>query len=45
MGLCKISLALVFSLGLTLVHLSHAQSSNQDYLSVQNEARAENYAN
>uniref|UniRef100_A0A7N2MX22 Uncharacterized protein n=1 Tax=Quercus lobata TaxID=97700 RepID=A0A7N2MX22_QUELO len=35
MGLCKISLALVFSLGLTLVHLSHAQSSIQDYFIVQ----------
>ena len=42
MGLCKISLlALVCLLGLTLVHLSHAQDSIQDYLSVHNAARAE----
>lgn len=42
MRLCKISLlALVFSLGLTLVHLSHDQSSIQHYLNVQNVAHAE----
>ena len=42
MGLCKISLlALVCLLGLTLIHISHAQESIQNYLSVHNVARAE----
>ena len=43
MGLYNLALvlALVCLLGLTLVHLSHAQSSIQDYLSSQNAARAQ----
>ncbi|GMY38828.1 pathogenesis-related protein 1-like [Fagus crenata] len=34
------SLALIFLLGLTLVHRSHAQDSQEDYLNAQNAARA-----
>ncbi len=44
MGLCKMPLTLVCFVGvlaLVLVHPSHAQNSQQDYLDVHNAARAE----
>ncbi|XP_065633779.1 pathogenesis-related protein 1C-like, partial [Quercus suber] len=41
MGLCKISLAFVFLMGLTLVHLTLAQDSKEDYLNAHNAARAD----
>ncbi|XP_062177188.1 pathogenesis-related protein 1-like [Alnus glutinosa] len=41
MGLCKTPLALLICLfGLTLLHLSDAQDTEQDYLSAHNAARA-----
>ena len=42
MGLCKRELALICFIGiLALVHPSHAQNSQQDYLDVHNAARAD----
>ena len=41
MGLRKISLAFVFLMGLTLVHLTLAQDSKEDYLNAHNAARAD----
>ncbi|KAK7856651.1 pathogenesis-related protein 1b [Quercus suber] len=42
MSLCtKISLALIFLVGLAQLHTSHAQNSQQDYLSAHNVARAQ----
>ena len=44
MGLCKISLAFVFLLGLTLVDPSLGQDSIEDYLNAQNAAHVDAYA-
>ncbi|XP_030944731.1 pathogenesis-related protein 1-like [Quercus lobata] len=41
MGLCKISLTFVFLLSLTIVHLTLAQDSEEDYLNAHNAARAD----
>ena len=41
MGLCKISLTFVFLLSLTIVHLTLAQDSKEDYLNAHNAARAD----
>ncbi|XP_062177576.1 pathogenesis-related protein 1-like [Alnus glutinosa] len=40
MGLCKTPLALICLFGLTLLHLSLAQDTQQDYLKAHNDARA-----
>ncbi|XP_048426795.1 pathogenesis-related protein 1-like [Pyrus x bretschneideri] len=40
MGLCNISLALLFILGSVLIQSSHAQDTPQDYLNSHNAARA-----
>nr|WAU86940.1 birch protein [Betula platyphylla] len=40
MGLCKTPLALFCLFGLTLLHLSLAQDTQQDYLKAHNDARA-----
>ncbi|CAN6544259.1 unnamed protein product [Malus baccata var. baccata] len=40
MGLCNISLALLFILGSVLIQSSHAQDTPQDYLNSHNDARA-----
>ncbi|XP_068320624.1 pathogenesis-related protein 1-like [Pyrus communis] len=40
MGLCNISLALLFILGSVLIQSSHAQDTPQDYLNSHNTARA-----
>jgi pathogenesis-related protein 1 len=40
MGLCKTPLALICLFGLTLLHLSLAQNTQQDYLKAHNDARA-----
>ncbi|XP_062177937.1 pathogenesis-related protein 1-like [Alnus glutinosa] len=39
MGLCKTPLALICLFGLTLLHLSLAQDTQQDYLKAHNDAR------
>ena len=44
MGLCKISLAFVFLLGLTLVDPSLGQDSIEDYLNAHNAAHVDAYA-
>lgn len=40
MGISKLSIALVYMLGLALVHTIHAQDSPQDFLSAHNSARS-----
>ena len=44
MGLCKISLAFVLLLGLTLADPSLGQDSIEDYLNAQNAAHVDAYA-